>query len=247
MNDPQDDPPEPFVPDSGLSELLESDLDIPEDHILDFKSRQCHSSEDLDQALQAYQAYQVPSSQESTLSPERIIHHHYTYHVAQASQAKHGSLVDRGANGGFAGSDVRILSRSSRKCTVTCIDSHELLDLDVVQYAALVETNHGIVNLIMNENAFYGKGHTMTMEVQDYQILDQHSDEQVWCPSQLLALIPHLCVCPFQPHSLCSSRWQNTLICLNWYNPRHFHHFTFHFLSTCVLCNTLCRLGEHLG
>ena len=52
---------------------------------------------------------------------------HFTYHVAQASQAKHGSLVDRGANGGLAGSDVRILSRSSRKCTVTGIDSHELL------------------------------------------------------------------------------------------------------------------------
>ena len=64
---------------------------------------------------------------------------------AQASQAKHGSLVDRGANGGLAGSDVRILSRSSRKCTVTGIDCHELQVLDVVQYAWLVETNHGIV------------------------------------------------------------------------------------------------------
>ena len=40
--------------------------------------------------------------------PERTINHHFTYHVAQASQAKHGSLVDRGANGGCAGSDVRI-------------------------------------------------------------------------------------------------------------------------------------------
>ena len=74
-------------------------------------------------------------------------------HVAQASQAKHGSMVDRGANGGLAGSDVRILSRSSRKCTVTGIDSHELQGLDVVQCAALVQTNHGIVNLIMNEYA----------------------------------------------------------------------------------------------
>ena len=76
--------------------------------------------------------------------PERTINHHFTYHVAQASQAKHGSLVDRGAHGGLAGSDVRILSRSSRKCTVTGIDSHELQRLDVVQCAALVETNHGI-------------------------------------------------------------------------------------------------------
>ena len=93
--------------------------------------------------------------------PERTINHHFTYHVAEASQGKHGSLVDRGANGGLAGSDVRILSRSSRKCTVTGIDSHELQGLDVVQCAALVETNHGIVNLIMIEYACYGKGHNI--------------------------------------------------------------------------------------
>ena len=92
---------------------------------------------------------------------ERSIKHHFTYHIAQASQAKHGSLVDRGANGGLAGSDVRILSRSYRKCTVAGIDSHELQGLDVVQCAALVETNHGIVNLIMNEYACYEKGHTI--------------------------------------------------------------------------------------
>ena len=93
--------------------------------------------------------------------PERTNNHHFTYHVAQASQAKHGSFVDRGANGGLAGSDVRILSRSSRKCTVTGIDSHEHQGLDVVQCAALVQTNHGIVNLILKEYACYGKGHTI--------------------------------------------------------------------------------------
>ena len=70
-------------------------------------------------------------------------------------------MVDRGTNGGLAGSDVRILSRSCRKCTVTGIDSHELQHLDVVQCTALLETNHGIVNLIMNEYASYGKGHTI--------------------------------------------------------------------------------------
>ena len=56
---------------------------------------------------------------------------------------------------------VGIVSRSSRKCAVTGIDSHELQGLDEVQCAALVETNHGIVNLIMNEYACYGKGHTI--------------------------------------------------------------------------------------
>ena len=151
----QDEPPGPQYLKMNFLTFLTflSDLDIPDDPILDFVNSQCHSSEDFDQALQAYQAYQVPCPQDSTMTPERSINHHFTYHIAQASQAKHGSLVDRGANGGLAGSDVRILSRSFRKCTVTGIDSHELLGLDVVQYAALVETNHGIVNLIMNEYA----------------------------------------------------------------------------------------------
>ena len=154
---PQDDPPGPPVPENDPPDLPESDLDIPDDPILDFVNSQCHSSEDLDQVLQAYQAYQVPCPQDSIMTPERSINHHFTYHIAQASQAKHGSLVDRGANGGLAQPDVRIFSRSSRKCTVTGIDSHELQGLDVVQCEALVETNHGIVNLIMNEYACYGK------------------------------------------------------------------------------------------
>ena len=111
---PQVDPPEPSIPDTGPSDLPESDLAIPDNPILNFENSQCHRSEDLDHALQAYQAYQAQYSQDSTPIPERSTNHLYTYHVAQASQAKHGSLVDRGGNGGLARSDVRILSRSSR-------------------------------------------------------------------------------------------------------------------------------------
>ena len=90
-----------------------------------------------------------------------MVHIHLFYHVAKAKQVQHGSLVDRGANGGLAGSDVRILSKSSRKCTVTGIDQHQINHLDIVQCAALTYTNHGYVNLIMNEYAYYGKGHTI--------------------------------------------------------------------------------------
>ena len=73
----------------------------------------------------------------------------------------HGSLVDLGANGVLAGSDMRVLSTSPRKCTVTCIDNHEITGLDLVHCAALVDTNHGIVNLIMNEYAYYDRGHSI--------------------------------------------------------------------------------------
>ena len=82
---PQNDLPQPPVPENDPPDLPESDLDIPDDPILHFVNSQCHSSEDLDQALQAYQAYQVPCPQDSTMVHERSINHHFTYHVAQAS------------------------------------------------------------------------------------------------------------------------------------------------------------------
>ena len=111
---PQNDVSEPPVPENDPPDLPESDLDIPDDPILSFVNSQCHRSEDLDQALQAYQAYQIPCPQDSTMIPERTISHHFTYHVAQASQAEHGSLVDRGASQWWS-------------CWIKCEDSFQIL------------------------------------------------------------------------------------------------------------------------
>ena len=127
----------------------DKDLEPPTDNLLDFITSQQHSDGELHQVLQTYQAYQDTQSESET--PNRKMNAHITYHVAQANQAKHGSLVDGGANGGLAGSDVRVLSTSSRKCTVTGIDNHEIPGLDLVECAALVQTNHAMVNLIMTE------------------------------------------------------------------------------------------------
>ena len=105
--------------------------------------------------MQTYQTYT------ESQSPTRQVNAHITYHVAQANQAMHQSFVDRGANDGLASSDVRVLNTSHRQCTVIGINNHEIPRLDIVQCAALVNTNHGIVNLIMNKYAYYGKGHTI--------------------------------------------------------------------------------------
>ena len=133
----------------------DQDLEPPMDDLLDFINSQNHSDDQLDQVLQTYQTYT------ESQSPTRQVNAHITYHVAQANQAMHQSLVDRGANGGLAGSDVRVLNTSPRQCTVIGINNHEIPGLDIVQCAALVNTNHGIVDLIMNEYAYYGKGHTI--------------------------------------------------------------------------------------
>ena len=125
------------------------------DDLLDFINSQHHFDDQLDQVLQTYQTYT------ESQSPTRQVHAHITYHIAQANQAMHQSFVDRGANGGLAGSDTRVLNTSPRQCTIIGINNHEIPGLDIVQCAALVNTNHGIVNLIMNEYAYYGKGHTI--------------------------------------------------------------------------------------
>ena len=96
-----------------------------------------------------------------TYSPSYSINKSHIYHVSKHSSSHYGCLIDRGANGGLAGSDVRILERTGRTVSVTGIDNHELPGLDIVTCAALLHTNHGKVVLIMHEYAYYGRGNTI--------------------------------------------------------------------------------------
>ena len=85
----------------------------------------------MNHALQAYNIMTSPFPDDTPQWPINSVHTHLFYHIAQAKQAQHGSPVDRGANGQLTGSDVRILSKSSRKCTVTGIDQQQINGLDM--------------------------------------------------------------------------------------------------------------------
>ena len=89
--------------------------DSEHDPILDYINSQHHHEEDMNNALQAYNVMTSPTSDVTPQRSINSVHIHLEYHVSQAKQTQHGSLVDRGANGGLAGSDVRVLSQSSRK------------------------------------------------------------------------------------------------------------------------------------
>ena len=52
-------------------------------------------------------------------------------------------LVDRGANGGLAGSDMRVIYKTHRKINISGIDNHEVTGLDVVTAATLLNTSLG--------------------------------------------------------------------------------------------------------
>ena len=83
------------------------------DPILDYINSQHHQDDDMNHTLQAYNIMKSPFSDTTSQQSINSVHTHLFYHVAQAKQAQHGSLVDRGANGGLAGSDVRILPENA--------------------------------------------------------------------------------------------------------------------------------------
>ena len=67
-------------------------------------------------------------------------------------------LVDRGANGGLAGSDMRVIHKTHRKINIQGNDKHEVTGLDVVTAATLLNTSQGKVIGIFNEYAYHEKG-----------------------------------------------------------------------------------------
>ena len=83
------------------------------------------------------------------------------YSINNYESAKHASLVDRGANGGLAGSDVRVLNSTMRKVDISGIDNHQVKGLDIVTAAGVIETQKGSCIAILNQYAYLGKGKTI--------------------------------------------------------------------------------------
>ena len=82
-------------------------------------------------------------------------------YIFQHANHTNNQLVDRGANGGLAGSDMRVIYKTHRKINISGIDNHEVTGLDVVTAATLLNTSLGKVIGIFNEYAYLGKGSSM--------------------------------------------------------------------------------------
>ena len=80
------------------------------------------------------------------------------HYIFQHANHTNNQLVDRGANGGLAGSDMRVIYKTHRKINISGIDNHEVTGLDVVTAATLLNTSLGKVIGIFNEYAYLGKG-----------------------------------------------------------------------------------------
>ena len=109
---------------------------------------------------------QVHNNPQQFLTPDGFrymrINTHRIYRASNAIRRhKDDSLVDRGANGGFAGNDVRVLEHTMHKVDVHGIENHKVQGVPIGTVAGLVETHRCKVILIMHQYAIYGKGRTI--------------------------------------------------------------------------------------
>ena len=79
---------------------------------------------------------------ESGIDRNLKIQTHQRYVFARVNQSNH-QLIDRGANGGLAGADMRVIHTTPRKINIVGIDDHELTGLNVVTAATLLDTQKG--------------------------------------------------------------------------------------------------------
>ena len=96
----------------------------------------------------------------SSHDSSRHIQTHQSYVFVRVNQSNH-HLIDRGANGGLAGADMRIIHTTPRKINIVGIDDHELTGLNVVTAAALLDTQKGPIIGAFHEYAHLGKGRSI--------------------------------------------------------------------------------------
>eukprot|EP00980_Cylindrotheca_fusiformis_P021811 scaffold8646_cov116-Cylindrotheca_fusiformis.AAC.1 len=81
----------------------------------------------------------------------------YSVERALRSASTTGSLVDRGANGGIAGNDVRVIAYhpDHRRVDIRGIDNHEITSIPIVTAGGLCQTQRGPVIAILHQYAYH--------------------------------------------------------------------------------------------
>ena len=116
---------------------------------------------------------EIPSVNDYTannLNPNTLYHiNNTTYHVSKRSThaINRGALINRGANGGLAGGDVRVTSTvPNRSVDVQGIDNHQLTNIPIVTAEGVVTTQRGEAILVMNQYAHIPNGKTIHSSAQ---------------------------------------------------------------------------------
>ena len=91
----------------------------------------------------------------------------YRINHSQAVNSHRLTLIDRGANGGLSGDDVRVIASSTTEfADVKGIAGTEVNDVPLCTVASVIETSGGKTVDIFNQYTHYGKGNTIHSPLQ---------------------------------------------------------------------------------
>ena len=84
-----------------------------------------------------------------------------SYSVSVHESRGDGALVDRGANGGIAGANLRVIARTDRTVDINGLDNHQVRDLHIVTAGGVITTQRGPVVAIFHQMAHSPMGRTI--------------------------------------------------------------------------------------
>jgi hypothetical protein len=77
-----------------------------------------------------------------------------THHTTNCAM----SVADRGANGGVAGNDVRVIFKTNRTVDIRGIDNHQVTNIPIGTVGGVVNSQKGSIIIIMHPYDLMGKG-----------------------------------------------------------------------------------------
>ncbi|KAG7341092.1 hypothetical protein IV203_023043 [Nitzschia inconspicua] len=142
--------------------------EIPKDMILATMAK--------NEKMQPADLQRMLSSLDDKVQDEKVIngvryrritcHETIPYRVNVSRHKKNTDLVDRGANGGIAGENLRVIEQTGRTVHVEGIDNHQLADIPIVTAGGVTQSHKGPVIAIFHQYAYTGRGKSIHSSAQ---------------------------------------------------------------------------------
>jgi hypothetical protein len=114
-----------------------------------------------------------------------LAHIEYKVSYHQASSGQSLSLVDRGANGGVAGTYVCVIFKTGQTVYIRGIDNHQCTNIDIGTVGGVIQTQKGPVIGIMHQYALLNKGATIHSPCQFEWYKNDVNDKSINVPGGL--------------------------------------------------------------
>jgi hypothetical protein len=114
-----------------------------------------------------------------------LAHIEYKVSYHQASSGQSLSLIDRGANGGVAGTDVRVIFKTGQTVDIRGIDNYQCTNIDIGTVGGVIQTQKGNFIGIMHQYALLNKGATIRSPCQFEWYKNDMNDKSINVPGGL--------------------------------------------------------------